>query len=185
LSRRSFQHFDSYAGCRLFSTRVSPEAHRRLFSSIYPWAGKDRSETAPDLAIVKAGYKTLFAHPADVRRAAEYALLLGHNTSYLRAHPGEVFALLAHAHRFLEGNGRTILPVFANLSRRAGFHIEWEAIEKDEFLRTLTEELLQPGKTIMDALVLRYVRKGVLAVEGRPRGFVSTSSARAVDSCVG
>jgi len=35
---------------------------------VYPWAGQDRSATAPNIAIVKAGYKTLFAHPADVKK---------------------------------------------------------------------------------------------------------------------
>jgi cell filamentation protein len=65
----------------------------------------------------------------------------------------------------LEGNGRTILPVFAELTRRAGFHIVWEAIDKQQFLGTLTEELLQPGRGIMDRLVLPYARQGVLTEE--------------------
>jgi cell filamentation protein len=141
------------------------ETHRRLFSSLYPWAGQDRSVNAPHLAIVKAGYKTLFAHPADARRAAERALLLGQDKAYLRDHPGEVFAYLAHAHPFLEGNGRTILTVFADLSRRASFHVEWDAIDKEEFLKTLTRELLEPDKSIMDTLVLPYTREGVLSVD--------------------
>jgi len=45
------------------------ETHRQFFHSLYPWAGEDRSITAPHLAIVKAGYKTLFCHPAECRRA--------------------------------------------------------------------------------------------------------------------
>jgi cell filamentation protein len=122
------------------------EVHRRLFSSVYPWAGQDRSVNAPHIAIVKAGYKTLFAHPADVQRASEYALHQGQDKSYLRAHPGEVFGQLAHAHPFLEGNGRTILTVYADLSRRADFHVAWEQMDKDVFLKTLTSELLNPGK---------------------------------------
>ena len=138
------------------------ETHQRLFDSLYPWAGQDRSVTAPDIAIVKAGYNTLFAHPMDVRRAAEYALTLGQDPEYLREHPGEVFGYLAHAHPFLEGNGRTI---YADLSRRARFHVEWEAIDKTEFLETLTRELLDPGKSIMDQLVLPHSYPGVLSVD--------------------
>jgi len=141
------------------------EVHRRIFSSIYPWAGQDRSVTAPHIAIAKAGFNTLFAHPADVRRAAEYALQQGKDKSYLRAHPGEVFGQLAYSHPFLEGNGRTILTVYADLVRRAGFHVVWEQIEKQEFLRTLTQELLEPGKGKMDSLVLRYVRPGSISVD--------------------
>jgi cell filamentation protein len=139
--------------------------HQKLFSSVYPWAGEDRSTTAPNIAIVKAGYNNLFAHPADVQRAAEHALRIGQDTPYLQAHPGEVFGYLAHAHPFLEGNGRTILTIFAELSRRSGFHVEWEAIDKAGFLDTLTKELLQPGKGIMDQLVVPHVRQGVLSVE--------------------
>jgi cell filamentation protein len=139
--------------------------HQKLFHSVYPWAGQDRSVTAPHIAIVKAGYKTLFAHPADVKRAAEYALRLGQDTAYLQRHPGEVFGYLAHAHPFLEGNGRAILTIFAELSRRGGFHVEWEAIDKVDFLETLTRELLQPGKAIMDRLVLPHVREGALSID--------------------
>jgi len=139
--------------------------HQNLFQSVYPWAGQDRSTTAPTIAIVKAGSKTLFAHPADVQRAAEHALHLGQDRNYLRGHPREVFGYLAHAHPFLEGNGRTILTIFAELSRRAGFHIQWEAMDKTEFLETLTRELLQPGKATMDQFVLPFLQEGVLSVE--------------------
>ena len=113
------------------------ETHKRLFSSVYPWAGQDRSENAPHIAIAKGGYKTLFSHPADIRRAADYALELARDMPRLREHPGEVFGYFAHAHPFLEGNGRTILTIYAELCRRGGFHIEWEAIDKDAFLQAL------------------------------------------------
>lgn len=141
------------------------ETHRQLFSSIYPWAGQDRSVTAPRIAIAKGGYSTLFSHPAECRRAAEYALQHGQDLNYIRVRPGEVFGYLAHSHPFLEGNGRTILTIFAELTRRAGFYIRWEALDKQEFLDTLTRELLQPGRGIMDQLVLPYVQKGVLTAE--------------------
>ena len=61
--------------------------------------------------------------------------------------------------------------MFADLSRRAGFHVEWEAIDKDEFLDTLTRELLQPDKSIMDALVLTFTREGALSVDKTARRF--------------
>ena len=141
------------------------ETHRSLFRSIYPWAGQDRLTTAPNIAIAKSGYATLFAHPADVRKATEYALERGQDRVYVRAHAGEVFGYLAHGHPFLEGNGRTILTVFAELTRRAGFFIRWDEIDKDEFLRTLTRELLQPGKGSMDALVARHMQDGVLSAD--------------------
>jgi cell filamentation protein len=141
------------------------ETHRQFFHSLYPWAGEDRSITAPHLAIVKAGYKTLFCHPAECRRAGDYALQLGQDVKFIREHPGEAFGYFAHAHPFLEGNGRTILTMFAELTRRAGFHIDWEAIDKRLFLSTLNEELLKPSRGTMDGLVLPYVKDGVLTEE--------------------
>jgi cell filamentation protein len=97
--------------------------------------------------------------------AGQHALKLGQDKTYLREHPGEVFGHLAHAHPFLEGNGRTILTIYSELSRRSGFHVEWEAIDKTQFLETLTRELLKPGKSILDELVLPYVRPGVLSLD--------------------
>lgn len=140
------------------------EVHSKLFCSVYPWAGQDRSVNAPDIAIAKGGYATLFAHPGDVQRAADRALVLGQDAAYLRAHPGEVFGYLAYAHPFLEGNGRTILTIFAELARRADFHIAWEDIEKDEFLNVLTSELLEPERSHLDRLVLQHLREGGLSV---------------------
>jgi cell filamentation protein len=137
--------------------------HKLLFDSVYPWAGQDRWENAPNIAIVKGGYKTLFAHPADIRRAAQYALAQARDTMRLRERPGEIFGYLAYSHPFLEGNGRTILTVYAELCRRAGFYIEWEAIEKNAFLLALTDELLKPGSS-MDELLLPYVRFGALSL---------------------
>lgn len=141
------------------------ETHRQFFHSLYPWAGVDRSITAPHLAIVKAGYKTLFCHPADCRRIGDYALQHGQDMKFTREHPGEVFGYFAHSHPFLEGNGRTILTIYAELTRRAGFHINWEAIDKGLFLKTLNDELLKPSRGIMDELVLPYVKEGALTEE--------------------
>jgi cell filamentation protein len=165
LNKRSFRRFDFCEGCRLSTTRALLRPTLGCSVLSIPGLGQDRFVTAPQIAIVKAGYKTLFAHPADVQRASEHALHLGTDPAYLRVHPGEVFGYLAHAHPFLERNGRTILTVFAELSRRAGFHVEWEAMDKDEFLETLTRELLWPVKSIMDQLVLPYSKEGVLSVD--------------------
>ena len=55
--------------------------HCQIFSSIYPWAGRDRSEHL--CAIGKAGFDKLFAHPRDVQRASEHALSLASDLQYL------------------------------------------------------------------------------------------------------
>lgn len=140
------------------------DTNRRLFGSVYPWAGQDRSTLAPDIAIAKGGVSDLFAHPADVRRATEYALGMGLDARTLRVKPGEVFGAFAYAHPFLETNGRSLLAVHSDLTCRAGFHVDWSAIGKAEFLTALTAELRKPGSS-MDALLLPHVRPGPLPAE--------------------
>lgn len=139
------------------------DTHRRLFGSVYPWAGQDRSELAPAIAIAKAGIPDLFAHPADVRRAASYAFDMARDPASMRRRPGEIFGALAFAHPFLEANGRSIMTVHADLTRRAGFHIAWQQIGKQEFLAALTAELRQPGK-VLDALFASHIRPGALPI---------------------
>ena len=63
------------------------QVHKTLFQGLYPWAGQDRSLTAPDSAVHKG--ETLFAHPADVRRAVEHALRLGRDATNLRERPDD------------------------------------------------------------------------------------------------
>jgi cell filamentation protein len=152
------------AGSRTLGYDEMLDTHRRLFISVYPWAGQDRAALAPDIAIAKGGASDLFAHPADVRRAAEYGLAMGLDTRKMAANPGEVFGAFAYAHPFLDGNGRTIMAVHADLARRAGFHIDWEPIGKTEFLAALTAELRAPG-TRLDALMLPHLRPGPLPTE--------------------
>jgi cell filamentation protein len=41
--------------------------HKLLFGDIYPWAGQDRMETAPAIAVSKG--PVLFAHPKDAQAA--------------------------------------------------------------------------------------------------------------------
>jgi cell filamentation protein len=140
------------------------DTHKRLFSDVYPtWAGADRSTTAPDLAITKGGRNDLFAHPAEIKMAVEYALSKGQDPSYMRNNPGAVFGTLAYAHPFLEGNGRTILAVHTELCRRAGIHVEWSAIKEQDFLKALTAELDRPGRA-MNELLKPHVRYQALDV---------------------
>ena len=49
--------------------------HKTLFEAIYPWAGQDRTQTAPRLTIRKGN--VVFANPSDIRRAVEFSLHLG------------------------------------------------------------------------------------------------------------
>jgi cell filamentation protein len=68
------------------------ETHKTLFEAVYPWAGQDRSTTAPDLAISKG--PVLFAHPDDIQRAAHYALAHGQDREFMREKPGVIMGYL-------------------------------------------------------------------------------------------
>lgn len=140
------------------------QTHRTLFGAVYPWAGQDRGQLAPDLAIGKAGRYDLFAHPGDVRRAVEYGLDMGRNPAAMRSRPGEVLGTLAYGHPFLEGNGRSIMTLHADMARRAGFHIDWPSISKAEFLPVLTEELRKPGGPL-DRLLAPHIVQGPMKLQ--------------------
>jgi cell filamentation protein len=135
--------------------------HQILFGDIYPWAGRDRLTTAPDLNITKGGYERMFAHPRDIRRASEYALDRGQDLLYMRERPGEVMALLAHAHPFLDGNGRTIMVLHAELAHRAGISIDWQQTDKTDYLAALTTELNDPDRGHLDLYLKPFIRDAI------------------------
>ena len=83
------------------------DTHKTLFEAVYPRAGQDRAQTAPDIAVSKRD--VLFAHPKDARAAVEYGLRLGHDKGFIPNKPGEVMGYLAYGHPFPDGNGRTIM----------------------------------------------------------------------------
>jgi cell filamentation protein len=113
---------------RRFSYQDVLQTHKVLFGDIYPWAGQDRMQTAPKIAVSKG--RVLFAHPMNANAAVEYGLRLASETSVMAAKPGEVMGYLAYGHPFLDGNGRTIMVVHAELAERADISIDWTATSK-------------------------------------------------------
>jgi cell filamentation protein len=138
------------------------QTHKILFDAVYPWAGQDRLQTAPKLAVRKGS--VIFAYPQDVRRAIEFALLKGQDKTTMTAKPGEVMGYLAFGHPFLDGNGRTIMTVHSVLAQRAGFSIDWSSTEKQPYLDALTRELESPGKGYLDNYLKPFMR-GPIAYE--------------------
>ncbi len=139
------------------------DTHKRLFGDVYPWAGQDREATAAQLAVGKAGRYDLFAHPLDARRAVEHALGMAADLAQVRAKPGEIMGLLCHGHPMLDGNGRTLMTVHAELCRRAGIRIAWEDVGKADYLLALTRELERPGR-VLDVLLAPHVRRPAASV---------------------
>jgi len=131
--------------------------HKVLFQDLYPWAGQDRQATAPEVAIVRAGRNDLFVHPRFTQDAVHYALKLGQDRTYMAAHPGEVMGHLAHAHPFLDGNGRVLMVVHNELAYRAGISIDWIKTSKNAYLEALTREIDRPGIGELDTYLKPFV----------------------------
>lgn len=135
--------------------------HEILFTGFYPWAGKDRNELVPHLAVFKGTkedpHHTIFERPDLIKRSVEYALELSANKKRFRDHPGEVMGQLAFAHPFLDGNGRTILLVYMELCYRARFAIDWSKTNKEDYLRALSEEIREPFKGHLDHYLIPFV----------------------------
>nr|WP_235999866.1 SbcC/MukB-like Walker B domain-containing protein [Bradyrhizobium uaiense] len=113
------------------------KTHRTLFEAVFPWAGEDRHTNASHIHVKKGAI--FFAHPNDIRKAIDYALEKGQDKAFMAEKPGEVMGYLAYGHPFLDGNGRSIMLIHAELASRAGIGIDWAATDKDKYLAALTE----------------------------------------------
>lgn len=151
------------------------EVHRILFGDYYPWAGQDRTATAPNLLVSKAG--TQFCEPRTIRLAVDQGLRLAQHNEQMRDAPGEIMGLFAYGHPFLDGNGRTMLLVHMELAYRVGFSIDWSATNKPDYLSALTREIESPGKNILDNYLASYL--GPRAERGQLAG--SALSMRGLD----
>ncbi|MDA9537745.1 cell filamentation protein Fic [Bradyrhizobium sp. CCBAU 21362] len=134
------------------------QTHKTLFEAVFPWAGEDRHANASHIFVKKGS--VIFAHPNDIRKAVDYALEKGQDKAFMAEKPGEVMGYLAYGHPFLDGNGRTIMLIHAELARRAGFGIDWAATDKDQYLAALAQELEEPDKGKLDAYLKPFTRKG-------------------------
>lgn len=121
------------------------KVHHILFGALYPWAGKDRQEVAPSTGIRKGPVH--FCDPADCRRAVEAGLRIGQSTQ-MASQFGFVMGYFAFGHPFLDGNGRTMLLVHAELCNRSGFSIDWSRTNKSAYLSALTAEIETPGNIL-------------------------------------
>lgn len=143
------------------------KVHKILFGGFYPWAGKDRNELVPHLAVFKGSHddphSTVFERPDLIRMSVNYALKLATDKKRFKEKPGEVMGQLAFAHPFLDGNGRTILLVFMELCYRTGFTIDWSKTGKDDYLRALSDEIREPFEGHLD----NYLKPFVVSITRR------------------
>lgn len=131
------------------------EVHRILFEGLYPWAGKDRAEVLPDKAVKKADL--YFCHPQSCHRAVSEALAVAQDKNEMVLRPGFVMGMFAYGHPFLDGNGRTMLLVHAELCYRANMSVNWLRTSKKAYLNALTLEIEAPNKGHLDAYLQQFV----------------------------
>ena len=151
--------FATLAKTKLLSYEDVLKTHGILFGAVYPWAGQDRTETAPKLTIKKG--PVIFANAPEIRAAVEFALRKGQDKDHMKAKPGEIMGYLAYGHPFLDGNGRTIMTVHSMLAQRAGFSIDWSATTKDAYLDAFTREIENPSKGHLDAYLKPFMREPI------------------------
>jgi cell filamentation protein len=131
--------------------------HRILFVDYYPWAGRDRRDLFPWRMVSKG--RITFAHPDDIQLAIGEGLRLGQTTSTLFNRSGEILGLFAYGHPFLDGNGRVMILIFEELSRRANLQINWQDMTTSDYLSALSYELNHPKFASMDNYIRRFIRK--------------------------
>jgi cell filamentation protein len=130
------------------------EVHRIIFSEFYPWVGQDRILTAPNLLISKGIVQ--FCPAYEIRLAINEGLRLAQEKKKMPENPGQIMGFFAHAHPFLDGNGRTILLIHLELAYRAGISISWTDTNKNDYLNALTHELVSPKDGVLDAYLLKF-----------------------------
>ncbi|MDQ0123121.1 cell filamentation protein [Pseudomonas lini] len=161
--------------------RTVLKVHEILFSDFYHWAGKDRNELVPHLALFKGSHdnphSTAFERPDFIRMSVDYALELAADKKRFKNRPGEVMGQLAFAHPFLDGNGRTILLVFMELCYRARFAIDWSRTSKDDYLRKLGDEIREPSNGHLD----NYLKPFVVEISSRDQWPETISGIRGLD----
>lgn len=129
--------------------------HRILFSGLYPWAGEDRSAVLPDRSISKG--EVYFCHPKDCQRAVEEGLSVAQNNKQIAVRPGFVMGMFAYGHPFLDGNGRAMLLVHAELCFRANMSIDWNSTDKTPYLEALTREIEDPHAGALDRYLHPFI----------------------------
>lgn len=146
---------DFLSGVKHIGYRDFLQVHKILFSDLYPWAGQDRAHTMPDRAVIKG--PVLFCHPADCERAIRHGLALAQEGDRMAEQPGRIMGMFAYGHPFLDGNGRTMLLVHAELCTRANMSIDWLRTDKTRYLQALTKEIAEPNLGHLDAYIKPFI----------------------------
>lgn len=107
--------------------------HHHLFQDVYRWAGKYRT-----VRTSKAGNP--FCYPEYIEREMDRLFatlsqsLAAENSEQFVHQAARFLAELNAIHPFREGNGRAQLAFMSMISQRAGFPLDFAAVQRDSFL---------------------------------------------------
>ncbi|MFI7632938.1 Fic/DOC family protein [Nonomuraea sp. NPDC049400] len=132
--------------------------HREIFGDLYPWAGEIR--------VVGIARSDLFCLPQHIETYSAEVFGALAKERYLRGLSRDQFVdRLTHyfaevnaIHPFREGNGRTQRAFFRQLSREAGWPIDWSDLEPDGNARASKASLRgdnEPLRVLLDSLLSR------------------------------
>ncbi len=151
---------DFLAQCKRIEYSDFLEVHRILFLALYPWAGEDRNTVLPDRSISKG--EVYFCHSKDCQRAVEEGLSIAQDKKQMAVRPGFVMGMFAYGHPFLDGNGRAMLLVHAELCFRANMSINWIDTDKAAYLEALTREIEDPHAGALDQYLLPFIGEKIV-----------------------
>ncbi|MBV6717232.1 Fic/DOC family protein [Paenibacillus chitinolyticus] len=114
--------------------------HKHLFQDVYPFAGEVRT-----VNIGKNGFS--FCNPLEFDRHTYYVFGQLKEDNFLRNLNVDEFSKKAafyyqeinFGHYFREGNGRSIRTFFEELSKAAGYTLDWSAVPKQEYMAAVKE----------------------------------------------
>jgi len=132
--------------------------HREIFGDLYPWAGEIR--------VVAIARSDPFCLPQHIEAYSAEVFGALAKERYLRGLPRDgfldrlthYFAEVNAIHPFREGNGRTQRAFFRQLSREAGWPIDWSGLDPDVNEAASMASLRGdngPLRSLLDILVVR------------------------------
>ncbi|MGN0908817.1 MAG: Fic/DOC family protein [Succinivibrio sp.] len=120
--------------------------HRRLFSKVWPWAGKDRRDLGLKGGFRKVGGGSFVPSPDVARKAAEVfaqrrtdRLFACRSAGEFGIRMGDFWNDVNLLHPFIDGNGRSTRLLLAELSRRAGIRFMPDLIEGGRIIEASIE----------------------------------------------
>lgn len=132
--------------------------HRHLFSDVFEWAGEER-------AIDIAKDNSYFAHSSYIKSSLDKLFSELRKENYLKElaqlyfceRLSYYFNEMNAVHPFREGNGRTQRAFWGALAEKAGYHLDWTTVNREEYIFANKVGFLHANYLPMEKLFLGMV----------------------------